>query len=205
MAWVAAIAAVFSLRPESGVAEHSPQTLRTENTILSSQVEHQTAAQAEQRTHSKHSSGKSTNKRNCSEHAAQPEAALGGALADQTDRLAQVVAAAGESYDMPPAGRPGDAAFATVAWLNAGVGILHADNLPAAAVRHGVPNSGCTRMENASAPACSPCNKPGAAAWSSPPPLAGSTSTAWMSRPNRRQAARPNGAQPVVIATLQHG
>lgn len=58
------------------------------------------------------------------------EAKLGRTVASQTDLLAQVVAAAGESYDMPPT-QSDSPAFATVAWLDRpGVGVLRADNFP---------------------------------------------------------------------------
>lgn len=129
VAWVAAIAAVFLFGLNLAWLSRL-QTLRTENTILSSQVEHQTAAQAEQRTQLEAQQRQIDEQAQLLGALRNQEAALGGALADQTDRLAQVVAAAGESYDMPPA-QPGDAAFATVAWLDpAGVGVLRADNFP---------------------------------------------------------------------------
>lgn len=58
------------------------------------------------------------------------EAALASTVTSQIDLLAQVVAAAGESYAMPPA-QSGSSASATVAWLaQAGVGVLRADNFP---------------------------------------------------------------------------
>jgi hypothetical protein len=58
------------------------------------------------------------------------EAALADTVTSQIELLAQVVAIAGESYDMPPA-QSDSPAFATVAWFDQpGVGVLRADNFP---------------------------------------------------------------------------
>jgi hypothetical protein len=58
------------------------------------------------------------------------EAALADTVTSQIELLAQVVAVAGESYDMPPA-QSDSPAFATVAWFDQpGVGVLRADNFP---------------------------------------------------------------------------
>lgn len=58
------------------------------------------------------------------------EASLQTALAGQTDLLAQVVATAGERYEMPAA-QEDSHALATVAWLDqAGVGVLRASDFP---------------------------------------------------------------------------
>lgn len=129
VAWAAGIAAVFLLGLNLAWLSRL-EALRTENTILSSQIAHQAAVQTEQRTQIEAQQRQIDEQTQLLGALRNQEAALGATLADQTDLLAQVIAAAGESYDMPPA-QPGDAAFATVAWLDpAGVGVLRADNFP---------------------------------------------------------------------------
>ena len=129
VAWAAGITAVFLLGLNLAWLSRL-QALRTENTSLYFQMAQQAAAQAEQSAQIEAQQRQLDAQTQLLGTLRNREASLGATLADQTDLLAQVVAAAGESYDMPPA-QPGDPAFATVAWLDsAGVGVLRADNFP---------------------------------------------------------------------------
>jgi anti-sigma-K factor RskA len=129
VAWVAGIAAVFLLGLNLAWLSRL-EALRTENTSLYLQMAQQATVQGEQQAQIEAQQRQIDEQTQLLGALRNQEAALGATLADQTDLLAQVVAAAGESYDMPPA-QPGDAAFATVAWLDqAGVGVLRADNFP---------------------------------------------------------------------------
>jgi anti-sigma-K factor RskA len=97
--------------------------LRTENAALQSQVTAQATALALQQD-------QLTTQQQQLDALYYQEAKLGRTIASQIDLLAQVVAVAGESYDMPPA-QSDSPAFATVAWLDQpGVGVLRADNFP---------------------------------------------------------------------------
>lgn len=97
--------------------------LRTENAALQSQVTAQATALALQQD-------QLTTQQQQLDALYYQEAKLGRTISSQIDLLAQVVAVAGESYDMPPA-QSDSPAFATVAWLDQpGVGVLRADNFP---------------------------------------------------------------------------
>lgn len=104
--------------------------LRTENTALQSQVTAQATALAVQQTQLVTQQQQINAQTEQLDRLRNQEVALAGAVASQTDLLAQVVAVAGESYDMPPA-QSDSPAFATVAWLDQpGVGVLRAANFP---------------------------------------------------------------------------
>ena len=104
--------------------------LRTENAALQSQVTAQATALAVQQTQLVTQQQQINAQTEQLDKLRSQEVALAGVVASQIDLLAQVVAVAGESYDMPPA-QSDSPAFATVAWLDQpGVGVLRADNFP---------------------------------------------------------------------------
>jgi hypothetical protein len=104
--------------------------LHTENAALQSQVTAQATALAVQQTQLVTQQQQINAQTEQLDKLRSQEVALAGVVASQIDLLAQVVAVAGESYDMPPA-QSDSPAFATVAWLDQpGVGVLRADNFP---------------------------------------------------------------------------
>lgn len=102
--------------------------LRTENTLLHRQITAQATAVAVQQTQLAAQQQQIDTQSAELNRLHNQEAALASTVTSQLDLLAQVVAAAGERYTMPPA-QSGSPASATVAWLDqAGVGVLRADN-----------------------------------------------------------------------------
>ena len=104
--------------------------LRTENTALQSQVMAQATAVTAQQAQLVAQQQQINAQIEQLDRLRNQEAALASTVTGQVELLAQVVAAAGESYDMPPA-QSDSPAFATVAWLDQpGVGVLRADSFP---------------------------------------------------------------------------
>lgn len=104
--------------------------LRTQNATLQSQAAAQATAVAAQQAQLAAQQQQINAQTEQLDRLRSQEAALADTVTSQIELLAQVVAVAGESYDMPPA-QSNSPAFATVAWFDQpGVGVLRADNFP---------------------------------------------------------------------------